>query len=191
MERLEQDEERFDESTQERILHIAAEFQREEASTLSRNQLELAAAEAGIDPKHVRRAIESLRAKPTPDLTQLNLDRDRFYKFAVIGSVLAIVLLSTGRVPLVPLVAVVAVICVLLARQDPVLLRSLFRRCGPVILALTPTYILMAGRFALDSGPRWALLLGLQAVAILLAYQWARRMGQAENRGHSSLSHRV
>jgi hypothetical protein len=55
-----EDDERFDEPTQQQIFQLAAELQKEEAASLSRTQMEEIAAEAGIDPRFVRRAVERL-----------------------------------------------------------------------------------------------------------------------------------
>jgi hypothetical protein len=54
------DDPRFDVAMQERIITRAAELQKEQANSLSRTDLELAAAEAGIDPQFVRAAIRDL-----------------------------------------------------------------------------------------------------------------------------------
>ncbi|MEZ0327663.1 MAG: hypothetical protein ACAH95_17335 [Fimbriimonas sp.] len=54
------EEQRFDEEKQRRIIALAAEFQKEEAASLSRSELEEVAAEAGIDPRYVRKAVEHL-----------------------------------------------------------------------------------------------------------------------------------
>jgi hypothetical protein len=56
MNRFEADERRYTEHEQARIIELAARLQRDEAQTLSKSEIELVAAEAGIDPKFVRQA---------------------------------------------------------------------------------------------------------------------------------------
>jgi hypothetical protein len=62
---FEPEEKLFDTAAQERIIHLAAEIQRAEAALLSRSEIERAAAEAGIEPRYVRLAMERL-AMPQP-----------------------------------------------------------------------------------------------------------------------------
>jgi hypothetical protein len=63
-----QGEQRFDEPTQQQIFQLAAELQKEEATSLSRTQMEEIAAEAGIDPKFVRRAVERIQSSISEDM---------------------------------------------------------------------------------------------------------------------------
>jgi hypothetical protein len=56
-------DQRFDDAAQREIINLAAELQRREAASLSRSELEEAAAEAGIDPRFVRRASDMLAMK--------------------------------------------------------------------------------------------------------------------------------
>jgi hypothetical protein len=60
------EDQRFDDEKQRRIIAVAAELQRREAATLSRSELELAAAEAGIDPRFVQKAVEVVESDSRP-----------------------------------------------------------------------------------------------------------------------------
>jgi hypothetical protein len=60
------DEPRFDDDSQRRILARAAQLQREESLTVAAHDLERAAVEAGIDPRHIRQAMDEAVQGQTP-----------------------------------------------------------------------------------------------------------------------------
>lgn len=60
------EEPKFDEKEQRRIFARAAELQREEGLAMSASELEQVALEAGIDPRHVRRAMAEAETKTEP-----------------------------------------------------------------------------------------------------------------------------
>jgi hypothetical protein len=64
------DEPRFDEESQRRILARASQLQREESLSIAAGDLERAAVEAGIEPRHIRRAmdeaVQGLTTLPAP-----------------------------------------------------------------------------------------------------------------------------
>ena len=61
----ESSEARFDESKQRDVLELATRLQREHFETLSASEIEVAAAEAGLDPEFVREAINRIASVPT------------------------------------------------------------------------------------------------------------------------------